>query len=56
MKRSELNALKAKAAQRKAMAVDLEKLVAMLMPLLSVIGKLLPEEIKKLLEKYGHKE
>jgi hypothetical protein len=56
MKRAELNAIKAKIAEKRDKANDLETLVAKInsSPLFSQFKKLLPDEVLAVLEKYGH--
>ena len=57
MKRSELNALKVKATTRKVKAEDMDTLVAALLELPpGQLKKLLTDEVKAVLEKYGYKE
>lgn len=57
MKRSELNALKAKATTRKVKAEDMDTLVASLLKLPpGQRKKVLTDEVKAVLVKYGYKE
>ena len=55
MKRSVLEQLKAKAIQRKEKATDADAMITALVPLLSTLKKLLPEEVVSVLEKYKDK-
>jgi cobalamin-dependent methionine synthase I len=41
-------------AERKTKADDLDKMLQKLQPVLSVIERLLPDDVKHILEKYGH--
>ena len=56
MKRAELDALKAKIAEKRDKANDLETLVAKInsSPLFSQLKKLLPDEVLAALEKHNH--
>lgn len=57
MKRSELNALKAKATTRRIKAEDMDTLVAELLKLPpGQLKKVLTDEVKAVLEKYGYEE
>lgn len=57
MKRSELNAMKATATVRKIKAEDMDTLVAALLKLPpGQLKKLLTDEVKAVLAKYGYKE
>ena len=57
MKRSELNALKATADVRKIKAEDMDTLVEALLKLPpGQLKKLLTDEVKAVLAKYGYKE
>lgn len=57
MKRSELNALKTKATTRRIKAEDMDTLVASLLKLPpGQLKKVLTDEVKAVLVKYGHKE
>ena len=57
MRRSELNELKAKATVRKVKAEDMDTLVAALFKLPpGQLKKVLTDEVKAVLSKYGYKE
>lgn len=57
MKRSELNALKTKATTRRIKAEDMDTLVASLLKLPpGQLKKVLTDEVKAVLVKYGYKE
>ena len=57
MKRSELNALKAKATTRRIKAEDMDTLVAELLKLPpGQLKKVLTDEVKAVLVKYGYTE
>lgn len=56
MTQTELEALKTKLKAQKEMSEDLTVLVAKLFGLLGGISALLPEEVKKILRKYGYEE
>lgn len=57
MRRSELNALKATATVRKIKAEDMDTLVASLLNLPpGQLKKVLTDEVKAVLTKYGYKE
>lgn len=57
MTRKELNALKAKATQRKDKATDMDTLIASIMKLpYGQLKKVLTDDVLAVLEKYGYKE
>lgn len=51
--REKILAYNRQAAERKMKAEDLEALIDKLKPVLALIWRLLPEEVKSILKKYG---
>lgn len=54
MKRSELNALKAKIREQKEMGADFDKVMNAFAPLTDAVKALLPADVLVVLEKYGY--